>query len=531
MSKKIWIWMIAGALAMGCKPTPRTANRHDTPPPPPADEAAQAAETSATEEKAARPAVGQLEITTTRQEYNRLRPWEKNEVNTGRTMGIYLGNGRVLAPGNAARAATYVELRLPNGSRIAPARVVKYDHDLNLALLTVEHPEDADIFEGMPALSVGEPLALGYRAEVCAPVREQEQTLVEVEVENSTDEEDNASDLPRLDLRAAKPLPQGNAVGLPVLRDGKLVAMVETYSPRELTLTCINAEFITRFLDESTPAGASVPILGISCSLLDDPVFTKYLKLSPQQGGVYVNKVQYGSAAAAAGLQEGDVITAIDGLKLDKLGRCKHPLYGMLSAPLTLRSLKPVGQHITLSVSRNGEQHEVPVALNRDVLSKSLLRPEKPGDAPRYIVWGGMVFQPLSGTYLNALAASAGSLPLPLLQVTDRAEELQKNGLQEVVALTLVIPTPATLGYDTLGFCMVERVNGQQVTSFAQFAELLDTPTEDGIVELAINRSPYKIYLERSTVEATNDTIRRRAISRLRRMGQEQPGAHARPNQ
>ena len=525
MSKHLCLLALSSAaLLMACKPTPRTAiEQHkgatapaQQPTPATADEP-QAPTAAATPQPEKAQAVGLLEVSVTRQDYNRLRPWEKLNTNTGHSMGIYLGNGRVLTLGSAARAATYAELSLPDHSRTAPARVVKYDDELNLALLTVEHPEDATIFDGMPELTVGEPMALGASGEICALVRGLEPVRIAVEAESADD--DDRARLPMLALRAAKPLPQGNAHGLPILQDGKLAALVAEYIPRDLSLSCINAEFIHRFLNESSGAGASVPVLGLLFAELDDPVFNKYLKLDPQQGGVYVSKVLPGSAAEAAGVRAGDVLLSIDGLPLDKLGRAQHPLYGLLGARDIIRSLKPVGQQLTLSLSRDGEVLSITLPLNRDAVEKSLLRQEKPGTPPRYIMWGGLLFQPLTETYMSTLQSSAHSLPLPFLQAKDRVAELQAEGLQEIVALTLVVPTPATLGYDTLGFCIVEQVNGHRVTSFARFAELLDEPTEDGITELTLNRPPYRIYLDRQTVEISNDAIRRRAIPRLRQMG------------
>ena len=84
-----------------------------------------------------------------------------------------------------------------------------------------------------------------------------------------------------------------------------------------------------------------------------------------------------------------------------------------------------------------------------------------------------------------------------------------------------MIPTPATLGYDTLGFCRVTHVNGVEVRSFKHFADLLDTPTPDGTVSLSIDRAPYTIYLDRKVVEESNDALRRRVIHTLRRVSSE----------
>ena len=514
MSRHFFILALSGLLLFSCKPTPRTAAaRKEVPPaaPPVEAAAAPAPAPEATPLPSSRPDAGILDISSTRQEYSLLRPWEKKNPNTGEFHGIYLGNGRVLTVARAALNATYVELSLPDHSRTVPARVLKFDNDLGLALLTVEHPEDASIFDKLTEHPVGEPLTPGEKAEFHTITPNLMPQRVGAEAESVNDDEP----LPRLELRTEKPVNMSS--GLPILKDGRLVAVVDEYDSREQSLTCINAEFINRFLDESTASGHGVPVLGLVFAELDDPAFSRYLKLNPEQGGIYVNKVLPGGAAQAAGVREGDVVTRIDDLPLDKLGRCKHPLYGLLDAKHVLRSLKPVGQQVRLGISRDGSEMEIVVPLNRDALDKALLGQETPGAPPRYVVWGGLVFQPLTETYL---AEFNNNMPLPLLEVKDRLPELLAEGRKELVALTQVIPTPATLSYAALGFCLVEKVNGRRVHSFAEFVEMLDEPTEDGLVELSLNRPPYAIYLERQVVEASNDVIRRRAIPRLRQLGE-----------
>ena len=516
MRNRIFILALSSMLAFACKPTPRTAveaARKDSATPPSATPVE--AETEQAAAKAEQPVeqqIGLLDIASTRQDYNYARPWEKKSPNTGEFKGVYLGGGRVLTVGRAARSATYVEIRLPDHSRMVPAKVLKFDNELDLALLTVEHPEDASVFDGLAELPVGEPLSTGESAELYSLTSNFTPQRVGVEVESVNEDES----LPRLELRAERPVHM--EAGLPILKDGRLVALVDEHESREQSLTCINAEFISRLLDDSTASGNDVPVIGVEFVHLDDPVFSKYLKIDPQQGGVYVSKVYPGGAAQAVGIRKGDVVISIEGLPLDKLGRCKHPIYGLMDAPHVIRSLKPVGQQIRLTISRDGVQQEVSVPLNRDAAEKSLLGQEKPGEAPRYIVWGGLVFQPLT----ESLLQGRNNMNLYLLELKDRAEELLAEGRQEIVGLTLVIPTPATLSYDGLDFAMVEQVNGKRVHSFAEFAELLDAPTEDGLTELTLNRPPYTIYLDRQAVEASNDMIRRRAIPRLRQLGSEE---------
>lgn len=543
------VLLLTGLALTACKPTPRTAHeKHDTSPRDTDQETASAPATPGSpatpntsgeaispdsREAAIQPPTpgatgseivppgGQeqtdttlclLEVAATHQDYNLLRPWEKDAVSEDRYMGVYLGNGKVLTYGDAAEAATYLELRLPDGSQAVPAKVLRYNKDLNLALLTTAHEADLSLFDGRRPLELGKALAVGAQAEFLGSVRGVSPARIPVTVENSDSGPDG---MLSLKLKAAAPIPSGNnSQGLPIVQDGKLCALTSDYDQDTLTFSAINAELIERFL---TLEHAQAPTLGIRFSEVDDPVFRRYLKLDEHQGGLYICDVLDDSAAQSAGLQKGDVLTAIDDMPIDTQGRCKHPLYGTIDAASVLRSSKPVGEHLTLTICRNGEQLTLPVALNRDALEHHLIGQQQTGEQPRYIVYGGLLFQPLTAQYLETvLQASRGSLPLQFLEIEDRMPAMKAEGRKELIALTLVIPTPATLSYEECGFCLVEKVNGQVCTDFGQFAELLDEPTDDGLVTLSTNKPPYTLVVDRHMVETCNKALQEQAIPQLR---------------
>lgn len=538
MKKTLFLFCLGAALT-ACEPTERTnpeAKHHHAPAQPaetqqPAVPAETPAETPAepapaeplpaepapAEPTPAEPAAAEvaptdaiLVINSTNQDYSPLLPWEKQRPDRDSALGVYLGEGRVLTPAAPLKAATYAELSLPDESRSVAARVIRRDDDLNLALVTVEHEEDATIFETRKPLAVGAPLAQGDEASVAGFVGGLTPFRIAAAVQGST------NGMPRQNMRAAAPVPDGNEDGAPIIRDGKLVGLSESYDDSSQTLRVINADMLTRFLEEGSGENGA-PLLGVQFTELDDPVMRRYLELPEGQTGLYVSKVLPGGAAEAAGLQAGDVITAVEGMAVDSRGRVNHPLYGPIAAASALRILKPLGESVTLTLCRNGEQVELPVALNRDLLNSPLRRELAPAEAPRYILWGGLLFQPLSQTYLNALRnQSHGGLPLSFLRLQQQEKELAEQGIREVVALTLIIPTPATLGYEESRFSVVTAVNGKPVHDFAEFEQLLDEPTEDNITSLSLDRAPYTLHLDRSAAETANDLIRRRGIPVLR---------------
>ena len=92
------------------------------------------------------------------------------------------------------------------------------------------------------------------------------------------------------------------------------------------------------------------PFLGIRYGALT-PSIAAQLGLDVHNG-IIVGGVAPGSPAATAGLQPRDVITAVDGQQLSDDS----------SLAQLLSSHQP-GDTVTLTVLRNGQQHQVPVTL------------------------------------------------------------------------------------------------------------------------------------------------------------------------
>lgn len=458
-----------------------------------------------------------LSVGLTVQDYNRVMPWEKQPASSTRLNGVYLGNGKVLTLGSSLATANYVEISLPDSYRTVPARVLRYDSDLNLGLLVVDSEEDASIFDTRTALAVGEAMAQNAQAELLCTLNGTQPTAIALHGEIGTTDRG----MPRLQMRADQAVPGNYSHGAPVVADGKLVGISAGYNAAARQLKVINAELIHRFLNTAPDAPQGVPVMGVSMAELTDPVFRRYLKLSDDRSGVYVSNVQPMGAAAAAGLKKGDVLTSVEGLKIDNRGRCELQGYGMIDVSTVVRYLKPLGESLKLTYCRDGQEYEAELNLNRDAEEKALIRTETSGTPPRYLVWGGLVFQPLTSNYLEALKAEAKALPTEFMKLNKQEEELQKRGFRELTALTIVVPTKATLGYDSCNFAMVEKVNGAEPHSFEEFVSLLKAPTESGMVEISINKAPYRIYMESAAAEAANDELRRAGIIKLQRLAEQ----------
>ncbi len=532
--------LIGAALLCSCEPTPRTAispkdkassqdsSPKEEPTPSPVETAKPEPKLDPIPEPEPEPVVASpaellqenptralLRVNAAQQKENMLRPWQKESVNYMQTMGVYLGDGLVLTAGQVAQNATYIELRLPDDTLIVPAKVVSYDPDINLALVSVLNEKDAAIFSNRIALPLGNPLHTGDKAEYWGSIAGQDPLRIPVEAKGSS----SSQLMPRLLLQSPQNRPKDETFGYPIVRDGKLVALSSGFDTDKQSFIAINGELIKRFVSAEPSISNSVPVLGIGASNVNDPVMNKYLQLDESQGGLYISEVNPIGAAQNAGLQKDDVIIAINDLSVDKQGTIQHPSYGRLDARILLRSMAPAGESIKLSISRQGETMDIDIPLDREAADKALIPTMAVGEQARYLIHGGLLFQPLNRDYINALQAAAnGNLPEELLALNDMTEDMLEKGYTELTGLTYIIPCPAMLGYEKLAYCLVEQVNGKPVRSFDELATLLDEPTENGITSISINKAPYTIYLKQKDAGTSNDLIRRSGIPRLRQM-------------
>ncbi len=507
------ILLVSVACCIGCKPTPRTAGHSANSP-----ETKEVTSTTPKEVAVPTPDTTLLRVSVVAQEYSQIVPWQKEAPKRSSLRGVYLGNGRILIPDDSLRAANMIEISLSDESRTVPARVVKVDSDAGLGIIEPLRQEDFSIFDGCRPLSMGEPLKIGDTAEVWDTARGGLPLVTPVTIEEG---KENRNLLPQVSGKMGQTL-SDSTPGLPLVKDHKLVGVVDSYASESQLISSLDASVIRRFLESSDEDSPGVPIFGISTEQLVDPTFRSYLKLDGKEGGIYISKVSPRSAAETAGVREGDVLVSADGVAIDARGLCRHPRLGLLSWVALLRGAHVTGETAELGILRQGEPLTVTIPLNRDAEEKALVKKEKIGAQPRYIMRGGLLFQVATADYLKVCRERAnGALPYEYLTIERDKEKYLKEGRQELVLLTLVLPTPALLGYDDLYACVVDSINNKPVKSLEEVAELLDEKTPDGLTLIRMNKPPYIISIDHKLAEASDHYLRLRSIPVLRHLKEE----------
>jgi S1-C subfamily serine protease len=236
---------------------------------------------------------------------------------------------------HVVEGAAAVEIELASGERI-PARVRATDPQTDLAVVEVDRTDllSAEFATELPrvgelAIAMGNPL--GFENTVTAGIVSA--------LHRSLEETSPYVDLIQTDA----PISPGNSGGALVDSDGRVIGINSAGLPPDtranslgFAIPSTTVRAIVEQLVESGKAGHA--LLGITSE--------------PVEGGVRVVSVTPGSAAATAGLREGDLITAIDGASV-------------ASAEVLVSELRArvPGDVVTLTVVRDGSELAVEATL------------------------------------------------------------------------------------------------------------------------------------------------------------------------
>ncbi|NQW99181.1 PDZ domain-containing protein [bacterium] len=460
-----------------------------------------------------------VRINSTQQSWNPGQPWEKNPPNQRRALAAIVGPQRVLTTSELVADATYLEFESPDGTRFAQAKVLAVDYEANLALLgPVSETEGKLLFEGTTPLELTAPPKIGQMLEMLQ-IEENGLALLTPGSLQSIDVTSNflpghgfLTYLIKASMQSA-----ASSYSLPVLQGGKLAGVLISYNAKDQICEVASTDIVARFLAVSSNGEyKGFPSLGISITRTEDASFRQWLKLPDDQGGIYVQNVRKGRAADLAGVKKGDVLLAIDGKAIDRRGYYQHPNYGSLFWGHLIRGEKATGDTVTLSLLRDGQPLEIKAILTREEESTRLVPGYNFGKAPNFLIKGGLVFQELSRPLLESFGENWQTrAPLEFLDALENPEKYEDQ-MDRIVFLSGSIPTPATVGYESLRNLIVRKVNGKEIKNMKSLIEAFrGNLGERHSIEFA--EQDFTVYLDEVVSSEVDSQLLKRGISRLSR--------------
>lgn len=461
-----------------------------------------------------------VRVNSTSQTWNPAQPWEKNPPTSLRSLGVIVKPGQILTSAEMVADATYLELELIDGSKTVEAKTIAVDYEANLALLSVKSEEDAKTFfaKTTPIVLAGPPkigdnLGILQVEDNGTPLMT-EGKLQSVEVSASfITGQSFLGYLVKASMQSA-----ASSFSLPVIRNGELAGILLSYNNEDQISDVLSVDVIKHFLADAADGDyAGFPSLGISIAETSDPLFRDFLKLTPEQGGIYISKVRPGGSADQAGVKKGDVLLAADGFAIDRLGFFKHPNYGSVFWGHLVKGEKSAGDTIKLSILRNGVPSEITATLNRDN-PKDVLVPQYQFDrAPNFLVKGGLIFQELNRPLLEAYGEEWTSrAPLNLLDAYENPEKYQDK-FDRIIFLSGSIPTPATVGYESLRNLIVKKVNGVEIKDMKSLIEAFKKPNADNLHSIEFLDEDFTVHLDESLSSVVDAALLQRGLNQLSR--------------
>jgi len=469
-----------------------------------------------------------VRLRSTTQGWNPGQPWEKTEPQQRRALAAIVAPARVLTTAEMVADATFLEFESADGVRYAEARVVAVDYEANLALLAPadEEADGATLFANTIPLTLAEPPALGDRLDVLQ-VEENGLPLLTTGFLQSIGVSSNflpGQSFLTFFIKASMQSAAGS-FSLPILYEGRLAGMLFGYNSNEQLIDSAATEILARFLESAATAESEdsayrgFPGLGVVIARAEDPSFRAWLNLSDDHGGVYLSSVRPDSAAEAAGLEKGDVILAVDDKPIDRRGFYQHPIYGGLFWGHLVRGEKAVGDDVRLSILRNGEPLEVTATLTREEEADRLVPSYRFEQPPNFLVKGGMVFQELSRPLLEAYGNEwQARAPLNLLDALENPEKYEDD-VRRIIFLSGIIPTEATVGYESLRNLIVRRVNGRDILDIATLIEAFENPGGQ-LHSIEFAEEDFTIHLDEAAATSVDTMLLQRGLPRLSHSGE-----------
>jgi hypothetical protein len=240
--------------------------------------------------------------------------------------------------------------------------------------------------------------------------------------------------------------------------------------------------------------------LGITWSKLQNPAQRHYLGLGDDDRGVLVNTVIKAGPCGKL-LQEGDVLLAIDGHPIASDAFVEYEGERVQMPEVVERKFK--GDTVKLDLLRNKQPMSVDITLG--TVSPYFMQGHSYDIRPRYVLYGGLLFQPMSLDLLEAYRIND-------LRVRHFFDFFVSDQLYlqhpEVVILTNILPDPINTYLMSFRNDIVDEINGKKIETLQDLAHAFEQPADRYVVKMVGDEPP--LVLDPKKVESARERIKTR---------------------
>ncbi len=429
-----------------------------------------------------RKSVVRIQVVAQRPDYS--VPWTTGRTATGWGSGFIITGNHILTNAHVSSNAKLITVEKEGDGRRYEARVRFIAHDCDLALLEIM---DKEFFKGTLPLSLGTVPKLNSEVSVIGYPIGGDRISVTRGVVSRIDYQvySHSGVDSHLAIQIDAAINPGNSGG-PVLQGNKVVGVAfQGYSGliAQNVGYMIPVPVIHRFLKDVQDGHYDRYVdLGIQFFPLINPAHRRALGLQPGDYGVMVSDVMEAGGAHGI-LKVGDVLLKIDGKTIFSDGYVAMDGSRLLLNEVVERKFK--GDRVSLEIMRNGKKETVDIKLTMPW--PYLMLANRHDERPRYVVFAGLVFQPLSSALFATLQKP--SIELRYFYTKFVEKEIYRDH-PELIVISRVLPDPANIHLKRFSNAIVDRVNGKPVRTLEDLYRQLTGKADFYVIQLIGNHRP-----------------------------------------
>ena len=443
-----------------------------------------------------------VRVENSKKEPNYAIPWQAGNFAQGTGTAFLVAPNLFMTNAHVVANAETIYISKYGDARKIPAKVRHIAHDCDLALIEIDESETS--FVNVKQLTISDELprleeevrAIGY------PVGGSRLSVTRGIVSRiETNSYAHSRNNEHLTVQIDAAINPGNSGG-PVFKGNEVIGVAfQGLISANSTGYIIPAPVIQRFLKDVSDGHYDKYVnIGAEFFPIQNPAMRKHYNLPNNGQGVLVGDIIVGGSSDGI-LQIGDVVLAINGLPVDSSAMIELDGERVPLSELAERSF--MGDQLQFSILRDGKQLELITTLRpppqQELTSMSFDK------MPRYVVYGGLVFQPLT---LNEIIAHKIKPQSVLADVEHFVQRGGSKDKQDLVILTQTLPDEVNARFSDYGNHIVTKVNGVEVSGLSQLYQQLYAPKDDSeycIIELKDAALP--LIFERKTIEDANRRI------------------------
>ncbi len=450
-----------------------------------------------------------VKIYTTSVKSNYFRPWQKGSSRSSSGTGVIIDGHMILTAAHVVSNGTFIQVKKSNDSKKYTAQVKWIAHEVDLALLEVNDPQ---FFTDTKPQVLG---TLPYRQDGVVvygyPLGGDELSTTKGIVSRIEHIVYSHSFMDHLAIQIDAPINPGNSGGPAFDKEGKMVGIaIQAMSSADGIGYLVPAEVIKHFFDDIKDGHYDgYPDDGMYIQDLQNKNIRSFYNLGNRDGVLVTHVIRDSSADGYA--KRGDVILELDGVNIAGDNTIKLKGNGRVSGNYLIRSHQ-VGDMLNMKILRDKKEMQLSIPLKKGVTAVPLEQEKE----PRYYIFGGMVFMPLSINYLKVWGKGwQEKAPMNLLYNFSNQDKLDKS-VKELVILNDILANEENANYAPT-VKIVSKVNGQKINSLNDLVKIIEE-SKDQYIDITFDSGSKFILDKEKALKLEFETMEKYGIGKKKRL-------------